>query len=67
MQMDEATYWDLLNAISAARSLTELKSLEQQIQAQLPSERRASLGEVVFMQRRMLEAAAVPQPADGAA
>jgi hypothetical protein len=40
--------------------------LEQQVQAQPPSDRRANLGEVLFMQRRMLEAAAVAQTADGA-
>jgi hypothetical protein len=63
--MDETTYWDLLNAISAASSLAELATLEQQVRAQPLDERRRDLGEVLFLQRRMLEASTVRQEAGG--
>jgi hypothetical protein len=66
-QMDETTYWKLLNAISAARSLAELAVLEQQVHVQSPDERRANLGEVLFIQRRRPESSAAPRRADGAA
>jgi hypothetical protein len=58
LAMDETAYWDLLNSISSADSLAALAALEQQVRAAPSGERRANLGEVLFMQRRLLEASA---------
>jgi hypothetical protein len=55
--MDEATYWELQNAISAARTLAELEQLAEQLRQWPLDERRRQLNEVLFMQERMLQAA----------
>ena len=63
--VNETIYWELLNALSAASSLAELAAIEQQVRAQPLDERRRDLGEVLFLQRRMLEASAVRLEAGG--
>jgi hypothetical protein len=65
--MDEATYWELQNAISAARTLAELEQLSEQLRQWPLDERRRQLNEVLFMQERMLQAAQARAVDSGAA
>jgi hypothetical protein len=65
--MDEATYWELQNAISAARSLTELGEVSERVRQWPLDERRCQLNEVLFMQEQMLKASQSASVDSGAA
>jgi hypothetical protein len=65
--VDEATYWDLQNAIGAAQTLAELRALGERLQSWPLDDRRRQLSEALFMQEHLLACRQAVQADPGAA
>jgi hypothetical protein len=54
--MDDESYWELMEAIGAARSVAELELITQRLRALPEDDRVADLGEMLFMKHSVFAA-----------